>query len=53
MDQQPHLLGEPAYRKKHSIFQKAPKTMQYYVCFEAENITAGVERGRGETEQKD
>ena len=22
--------------------------MPYYVCFEAENITAGVERGRGE-----
>ena len=27
--------------------------MQYYACFEAKNIMAGVERGRGETEQKD
>ena len=43
-----HLLGGPTYRNQHSIFHQAPKTTQYYVCFEAENITAGVERGRGE-----
>ena len=43
-----HLLGRPTYRNQHSIFHQAPKTTQYYVCFEAENITAGVERGRGE-----
>ena len=47
-----HLLGGPTYRNQHSIFHQAPKTTQYYVCFEAENIMAGVERGRGETEQK-
>ena len=43
-----HLLGRPTYRNQHSIFHQAPKTTQYYVCFDAENITAGVERGRGE-----
>ena len=43
-----HLLGGPTYKNQHSIFHQAPKTTQYYVCFEAENITAGVERGRGE-----
>ena len=43
-----HLLGGPTYRNQHSIFHQAPKTTQYYVCFEAENIMEGVERGRGE-----
>ena len=43
-----HLLGGPTYRNQHSIFHQAPKTTQYYVCFEAENIMAGVEQGRGE-----
>ena len=43
-----HLLGGPIYRNQHSIFHQAPKTTQYYVCFEAENITTGVEQGRGE-----
>ena len=43
-----HLLGGPTYRNQHSIFHQAPKTTQYYVFFEAENITAGVEQGRGE-----
>ena len=47
-----HLLGGPTYRNQHSIFHQAPKTTQYYVCFEAENITTGVERGRGKTQQK-
>ena len=43
-----HLLCGPTYRNQHSIFHQAPKTTQYYVCFEAEKIMAGVERGRGE-----
>ena len=47
-----HLLGGPTYRNQHSIFHQAPKTMQYYVCFEAENITAGVEWGRGQDRAK-
>ena len=47
-----HLLGGPTYRNQHSIFHQAPKTTQYYVCFEAENITAGVERGRGQDRAK-
>ena len=47
-----HLLGGPTYRKQHLIFHQGPKTMQYYVCFEAENITAGVERGRGQARAK-
>ena len=47
-----HLLGGPTYRNQHSIFHQAPKTTQYYVCFEAENITAGVERGRGGRQSK-
>ena len=47
-----HLLGGPTYRNQHSIFHQAPKTMQYYVCLEAENIMAGVERGRGQDRAK-
>ena len=47
-----HLLGGPTYRNQHSIFHQAPKTTQYYVCFEVENITAGVEWGRGEDRAK-
>ena len=47
-----HLLGGTTYRNQHSIFHQAPKTMQYYVCFEAENITVGVERGRGQDRAK-
>ena len=42
------MLGGPTYRNQHSIFHQAPKTTQYYVSFEAENITVGVEWGRGE-----
>jgi hypothetical protein len=48
-----HLLAGPTYRKQPLIFHQGPKTTQYYVCFVAENITAGVERGRGKTEQND
>ena len=48
-----YLLGGPTYRNQHSIFHQAPKTTQYYVCFEAENITVGVGGGGGKTEQKD
>ena len=47
-----HLLGGSTYKNQHSIFLQAPKTTQYYVCFEAENITAGVERGRGGRQSK-
>ena len=47
-----HLLGGPTYRNQHSIFHQAPKTTQYYVCFEAENITTGVERRRGQDRAK-
>ena len=47
-----HLLGGPTYRNQHSIFHQAPKTTQYYVCFEAENITAGVEWGGGGRQSK-
>ena len=47
-----HLLGGPTYRNQHSIVHQAPKTTQYYVCFEAENITTGVEQGRGEDRAK-
>ena len=47
-----HLLGGPTYSNQHSIFLQAPKTTQYYVCFEAENITTGVERGRGQDRAK-
>ena len=47
-----HLLGGPTYRNQYSIFHQAPKTTQYYVYFEAENITAGVERGSGEDRAK-
>ena len=42
-----HLMCGPTYRNQHWIFYQAPETTQYYVCFEAENITAGVVRGRG------
>ena len=53
VDQAAHLLGGLTYRNQHSIFHQAPKITQYYVWFEAENITTGVERGRGKTEQID
>ena len=46
------MLGEPTYRNEHSIFHQGPKTMQYYVFFEAKSITAGVEWGRGEDRAK-
>ena len=36
-----HLLGRPTYRNQHSIFHQAPKTMQYYACFEAKTLRQG------------
>ena len=47
-----HLLGGPANRKQHSISHQSHKTTQSYVSFEAENITTGVERGRGQGRAK-
>ena len=52
VDQQPICWAGQPTETSTRFFIRPKKQMQYYVCFEAENITTGVERGRGQDRAK-